>query len=217
MNYKQTGYSTAEVAQIFRVTPVTIIRWIDEGKLRARASSVIVPGKRRKIRIEREHIQEFLQQHRDNYDIELLRSFGVDVVDPSELPESVHQFWNGEKDPELDSLPHRVEDLDGAWADMFKEEAGDPVKAKTVRPEKIEAEYEEAMRGIKTYAESKMVTVPDQKQLAPRPAPCQVVCDGRIAVANVKKETALAIVTALLNDELCHLSEITIRTEAQHD
>ena len=207
MNYKQTGYSTAEVAQIFRVTPVTIIRWIDEGKLRARASSVIVPGKRRKIRIEREHIQEFLRLHRDNYDLELLRAFDVDVVDPSELPESVHQFWNGEKDPELDSLPHRVEDLDGAWAGMFKKEPDD----------KVEAQYQAALQGIKTYAEPKMVPVPDQKPLAPRPVPCQVVCDGRIAVANVKKETALAIVTALLSDELCHLGEITIRTEVQHD
>lgn len=208
MNYKQTGYSTAEVAQIFRVTPATIFKWINTGKLGARTSPTIVPGKRRKIRIEREHIQEYLQQHRSDYDIELLRAFGVDVVDPSELPESAHQYWNGEKDHELDALPHRVEDLDGAWADMFKEEAGDPVEAKTARQEKIEAEYEEAMQGIKTYTESKMVTVPNHTQ-----TPCQIVCDGRISVANVTKKTALAIVTALLDDELCHLSEITIRTE----
>lgn len=143
MNYKQTGYSVAEVAQMFRVIPQTIRNWIDQGKLSARVDGKIMPGRHRRIRIEREHIAEYLEQHRGDYDIELLRAF---------------------------------------------------------RPEKVEQEYQEAMQGIKTYAE------------APKHVSCQVLIDGRICVANVSKETAAGILNLLLNDPVCKCSELTIKT-----
>lgn len=195
MNYKKTGYSVPEAAQIFRVIPQTVRNWINQGKLSARIDGKVQPGKKRHIRIEREHIQEYLSQHRGDYDVELLRAFDVDVVDPSEIPDEVKAYYKPCGDPELDSLPHTLDECTGAFAGMLESE------------EKVEQEYHQAMQGIKTYAEQKTET--------PKPVACQVLVDGRISVANVTKETAVGILTLLLNDPVTSISDISIRVQKE--
>lgn len=76
-NFKKHGYSTAEVAQMLNCCVSNVWYMVKDGKIKADVSEPVSPGGRRKIRITREQLIDYLQAHtrgNSNY-IELLKAF----------------------------------------------------------------------------------------------------------------------------------------------
>lgn len=110
-NHHKIGYSVPEVAQIFGCTPVTIRKYIYNGKLKA---DVTKNEKLNTIRIRREHLIEYMREHKTRFDDELLKRFGVDTDDgktakPYDMKDNKSDFAPG---------AYTVDDiskLEGAW------------------------------------------------------------------------------------------------------
>lgn len=75
-NFAKPGYSVNETAQLIGVTPATIRHWIDNGALGAYVSSdKIEKGRKRKIRIGRGHIADYIYAHPMQFSDELKKTF----------------------------------------------------------------------------------------------------------------------------------------------
>ena len=115
-NLKKEGYSTVEAAQILHCSKPTVMNYIRSGELKASVSDTKVrPGKRRRIRVLKEHIGEYMLNHRDRFTKEELDTWGKfvkkqDLIEKA-APEEVHS----------------LEELTGAWASL--------VNSKVVSPE----------------------------------------------------------------------------------
>lgn len=190
------NYTVSDVSKILRVDPVTVRNWINAKKLKALgADEPIVPGKRRHLEIRRDDLIDFLSLNKSMYDHELLRAYGINLVEESELPESVYDYYEGGKkpkpktateiDPDAEYTVSDISELKGAWA-----------------PEQPK------VSGTVCVAESAPVSAPAVE--SPHYI-CSVVVDGRIAVANVEPETALAIMQAMLADKRCQFKGIEVR------
>ena len=110
-NHHKIGYSVPEVAQIFGCTPVTIRKYIYTGKLKA---DVTKNEKLNTIRIRREHLVEYMREHKTRFDDELLKRFGVDTDDgkttkPSDMKDNKSDFAPGAYTVD------DISELEGAW------------------------------------------------------------------------------------------------------
>lgn len=189
--------SVKDVAKILHVTDATVRAWINSKRLKALGGDEpVVKGKRRFLQIRKDDLVEFLRANAGEYDMELLRAYGIkDVVDPTEIPDEVKSYYDGphgkkEVDPNAAYTVSDISQLDGAWA-----------PEKLVGTKRAEETYKEASAAIKEYAGIR---------LREATATCSVVIDERIAVANVSYGTAVKIVEAMMSDQACVFRTITI-------
>jgi excisionase family DNA binding protein len=196
-NYAKPGYSTKEVAQILGCTPCTVRHMIESGRMKGRVSNQeVIPGKKRKIRIFREDLANYIYEHRGQFDKALVQQFSkyrtgypkpddrsmrVTDTDPQDKEVKVNE--NGDT-----SVPT------GAWANLLN----------ATDTDRAEQEYKEAIKGIKAYAEKEPVK-------SERAASYMVLVNGRIAVGNVTVDTAKIIAGALLADDICEVEAVEIR------
>ena len=107
-NFKKHGYSTAEVAQMLNCCVSNVWYMVKDGKIKADVSEPVSPGGRRKIRITREQLIDYLQAHtrgNSNY-IELLKAFK-----PSEQVTTV-------KKEEPGFIVGTTKEPSGAWTNL---------------------------------------------------------------------------------------------------
>ena len=110
-NYKKSGYSVPEVAQILGVTPATVRSRIERGELEALIDGVFEKGHKRKFRITKDQITNYLKQHAAYYERETVKVFLNSVAD---------------KAPTVELKPaedgaytvNDISELSGAWADI---------------------------------------------------------------------------------------------------
>lgn len=190
-NYAKPGYSTKEVAQIIGCTPCTVRHMVMSGRMKGRISDPeVIPGKKRKIRIFREDLANYIWEHQGQFDKALVQQFS--------------KYRTGYPDPGNEPIRAVNENGDtrfptGAWADLLN-------------PEKIEREYKEAVTGIKTYAEKAEAKAEAEAEDARENVNAyMVLVNGRIAVGNVTVDTAKTIAGALLADTVCEVESVEIK------
>lgn len=93
MNFNKEGYSTDEVAQILHCCKVTVMNLINTGELGANIyPKEKMPGKKRRIRITRKHIQEYMRSHQSKFSKEDLDAWKVFEEKPLPKPE-IHEAY----------------------------------------------------------------------------------------------------------------------------
>ena len=108
MNFNKEGYSTDEVAQILHCCKVTVMNLINTGELGANIyPKEKIPGKKRRIRITRKHIQDYMRSHQSKFSKEDLDTWKVFEEKPVPKPE-IHEAYEA----------HSLEELTGAWAGL---------------------------------------------------------------------------------------------------
>lgn len=194
-NFKKEGYSVSEAAQILHCCVATIHNYIDNGILGASLSfRSKETGKKRRIRVLKEHIADFMLAHRDRFTKEELDTWGKFKKDDIPASDSkpfidpttgtcFHSDSDGVK-----TAVNRLEDLTGAWASLFKPEVRAFMGAGDAKDEEKEPDIE--LDSIDSYS---------------------ISIDGRIAVGNISHETTSKIIDALLSDGQISYSEITIK------
>lgn len=76
-NFKKQGYSTFEVAQILGCHYKTVLNMIDTGRLEAEVQPKLREGGKRRIRISRQQLINYLCKNKTRFSPELLNAFGV--------------------------------------------------------------------------------------------------------------------------------------------
>ena len=126
-NYNKEGYSVDEIAQILHCNRVTVIHYIDNGELQANVSpKEKVPGKKRHIRILRQHVVEFMERNRTRFDAETLKTWGVGAgykPNPKPVTPEIHEAY----------AASTLSELKGAWAGLADAEP-EPCEAKIEIP-----------------------------------------------------------------------------------
>lgn len=184
MNYKKTGYSVPEVAQILRVTPATIRSWINNGRIKANIEGVITKGKKRKLRITREQLSDFIKKNKSYYDQETYDAFVIAEARAASEESEKQKKTVAIFDPmtkQLDATDFEVNDiskLTGAWSSIVKP----------------------------TTESKKDLTPTTKKEKQPT-----LLVDGRIALGNIEKETLKVIINALLEDKQFNPDSIAIK------
>lgn len=109
MNFNKEGYSTDETAQILHCCKVTVMNLINTGELGANIyPKEKVQGKKRRIRITRKHIQEYMRSHQSKFSKEDLDVWKVfEEKKPLPKPE-IHEAYEA----------HSLDELTGAWAGL---------------------------------------------------------------------------------------------------
>lgn len=108
MNFNKEGYSTYEVAQILHCCKATILTLINAGELGANIyPKEKIPGKKRRIRITRKHIQEYMRSHQSKFSKEDLDAWKIFEEKPLPKPE-IHEAYEA----------HSLSELTGAWAGL---------------------------------------------------------------------------------------------------
>lgn len=125
-NHHKIGYSVPEVAQIFGCTPVTVRKYIYDGKLKA---DVTKNDKQNTIRIRREHLVEYMREHKTRFDDEILKRFGIGTDDGKTAKSS------DVKDNKADFAPGAytvtdVSELEGAWGNKQKQNPKQKIEKK---------------------------------------------------------------------------------------
>lgn len=111
MNFNKEGYSTDEVAQILHCCKVTVMNLINTGELGANIyPKEKVPGKKRRIRITRKHIQDYMRSHQSKFSKEDLDAWKVFEEKPIPKPE-IHEAYEA----------HSLDELTGAWAGLAEQ------------------------------------------------------------------------------------------------
>ena len=179
VNTHKHGYSTSEVAQVFGCSVSHIHQLIEDKKLGAAITESNRPNGRRTIRIEREHIQQYMRDNPKRFSLNEMRTWGVTAETPAPVPTEKPK-------PVLTNRPT------GAWANLV-DENGKP------------AEPAKEVRLPKTPSPSAPLThitnhVPTATPEVEGPVTYSVLVNGKVAVSGIAKETAVAIVQALLND-----------------
>lgn len=189
MNYKKTGYSVPEVAQILRVTPATIRSWINNGRIKANVEGVITKGKKRKLRITREQLSDFIKKNKSYYDQETYDTFVIAEARAASEEAEKQKKTVAIFDPmpkQLDATDFEVNDiskLTGAWSSIVKPETPKP-----------------------TTESKKDLTPTTKKEKQPT-----LLIDGRITLGNIEKETLRIIINALLEDKQFNPDSIAIK------
>ena len=112
VNTHKHGYSTGEVAQVFGCSITHIHKLVDDKKLGASITESNRPNGRRTIRIEREHIQQYMRDNPKRFSANEMRTWGV-------TPEVEKPVTTGNAMPKLTNRPT------GAWAHLI-DEYGNP-------------------------------------------------------------------------------------------
>lgn len=108
MNFNKEGYSTDEVAQILHCCKATILILVNTGELGANIyPKEKIPGKKRRIRITRKHIQEYMRTHQSKFSKEDLDAWKVFEEKPIPKPE-IHESYKA----------NSLSELTGAWAGL---------------------------------------------------------------------------------------------------
>lgn len=181
VNTHKHGYSTSEVAQVFGCSVTNIHKLVDDKKLGASITESNRPNGRRTIRIEREHIQQYMRDNPKRFSVNEMRTWGVTL-------ESEKPVTTGNAQPTLVNRPT------GAWAHLVDDNGNltEPVKS-TPLPKtlsEVKAHNAEALKAV-----SQTVS-PAQEG----PVVYSLLVNGKISVTGITKETAVTIVQALLND-----------------
>lgn len=184
MNFNKEGYSTDEVAQILHCCKVTVMNLINTGELGANIyPKEKIQGKKRRIRITRKHIQDYMRSHQSKFSKEDLDAWKVfEEKKPIPKPE-IHEAYEA----------HSLDELTGAWAGLAEQN-----KQEISRLENLVA-----------TPKAPVVTFPDP--IKTEHPSFSVAIDGRIAVGNIESATASKIIDALLQDNNISYSEITIK------
>ena len=190
-NFHKEGYSSHEVAQILGCNYHTVLNWITDGKMKALVKRPSGPKGRRVVRITRDNLKEFLLNNKDRYSQELLDTFHVEdkpaqTIEPKKAtiiePKTKTEVRFGE-------LPT------GPWAFGVKKEEIKPEIVKETKPE---------VKNIR-------VNNTEHRQESFSTSSCEILVDGRIAVANITKQTANAIFNALCRDTNIKMNSIEIK------
>ena len=111
MNFNKEGYSTDETAQILHCCKPTILNLINTGELGANVyPKEKIPGKKRRIRITRKHIQDYMRSHQSKFSKEDLDAWKVFEEKPIPKPE-IHEEYEA----------HSLDELTGAWAGLAEQ------------------------------------------------------------------------------------------------
>lgn len=111
MNFNKEGYSTDEVAQILHCCKVTVMNLINTGELGANIyPKEKIPGKKRRIRITRKHIQDYMRSHQSKFSKEDLDAWKVFEEKTLPKPE-IHEAYEA----------HSLDELTGAWAGLAEQ------------------------------------------------------------------------------------------------
>ena len=94
MNFNKEGYSTDETAQILHCCKSTVMNLINTGELGANIyPKEKVQGKKRRIRITRKHIQDYMRSHQSKFSKEDLDAWKVfEEKKPIPKPE-IHEAY----------------------------------------------------------------------------------------------------------------------------
>lgn len=181
VNTHKHGYSTSEVAQVFGCSVTHVHQLIEGKKLGASITESNRPNGRRTIRIEREHIQQYMKDNPKRFSVNEMRTWGVALE--AEKPVTT--------EPAKPTLTNRPT---GAWAHLV-DDNGNPTDLSKNTPmretfSEIKAHNAEALKAV-----SQTVS-PAQEG----PVVYSVLVNGRVTVTGITKETAVTIVQALLND-----------------
>ena len=188
-NTNKRGYSTKEVAQILGVHYTTIRSMVGAGRIECLMDPPVTPGGRRKIRFTREHIVKYLKAHREHYDEETLKAWGV--TEDSTTTGTAEVIDPKTEKPKNDMSEFGVTSLDklsGAWAGLANLATETPNKPAAV-PETIKEETPNAAKAETYY----------------------IFVDGRLCLGNMSSETARTILGALMTDENFGYHQITIK------
>ena len=188
-NYNKIGYSVPEVAQIFGCTPLTIRRYIYDGKLKA---DVSFANKRNNIRIRREHLIEYMREHRERFSKELLEQFKV-IVDYSEAKAT---------DNAADFAPGAytakdVSELAGAWGNGGAKPVNTKVKYSSSGTASVSKRPE-----VNPYSNIK------REKKFPE---YDIYANGKLVIGGCEKLTVGKIVDALVTDRQLNISDIQIK------
>lgn len=112
-NFKKSGYSIPEVAQILGVTPATVRTRIDKGELNALVDGVYEKGHKRKFRITRDQIADYLKKHTAYYERETVKVFLDNVKEKT--PTTMDGGFDGAY------TVNDISELSGAWAGLSSE------------------------------------------------------------------------------------------------
>lgn len=181
VNTHKHGYSTGEVAQVFGCSITHIHKLVDDKKLGASITESNRPNGRRTIRIEREHIQQYMRDNPKRFSANEMRTWGV-------TPEVEKPVTTGNATPKLTNRPT------GAWAHLV-DEYGNPTDLSKNTP------TQETFSEIKAHNDAALKAVSQTVSPAQEgPVVYSLLVNGRVSVTGITKETAVTIVRALLND-----------------
>lgn len=184
-SHRKEGLSVSDAASILHCTPATIRSWIDSGKLGALLSDTeVTPGHKRSIRILPGHIRKYMSEHRSKFDEATLKTWGVLEEEPAVKVETMSEALR--RDISGEELVNNPELFDALCRRMCGGE---------------ETEETEETETIKQA--DKPVTIEEAETV-------RVVVDGRIAIANISKESAVAIVGILMNDAFVRFKAVSI-------
>ena len=192
-NFHKEGYSSSEVAQILGCNYHTVLNWITQGKMKALVKNPTTPNGRRVVRITRENLKEFLHDNKDRYPQTLLDAFHVE--------EKTVQTITPKKatiiDPKTKTEVKFGEPPTGPWGELLGNK-------KTEVKKEIKPEVKPEIKTIK-------VEDTNTRQEHYNRSSCAVLVDGRIAVANITKQTANAIFNALCRDTNIKMTSLEIK------
>ena len=130
-NFKKQGYSTFEVAQILGCHYKTVLNMIDTGRLEAEVQPKLREGGKRRIRISRQQLINYLCNNKTRFSPELLSAFGVgETVCLAEA--------QMEKNREEQSfIKGTTKEPCGAWAIPKKEESSPEIIKEVLKEKKL--------------------------------------------------------------------------------
>lgn len=191
MNFNKEGYSTDEVAQILHCCKVTVMNLINAGELGANIyPKEKVPGKKRRIRITRKHIQDYMLSHQSKFSKEDLDAWKVFEEQKSLPKPEIHEAYEA----------HSLSELTGAWAGL----------SELAKQSKHEISHiEEGLENLVATPKPLVASFSDPIK-AEHPS-FSISIDGRIAIGNIESGTTSKIIDAFLQDDNISYSEITIK------
>lgn len=179
-NFNAHGYSVPEVAQILGVTPCSVRHYINEGKLKADISGEFRKGHKRRIRITKQQLADFMQSRKGYYESNpLYQKLVGSANDIAKKEEKI------EEDPFDSYAVKDISELSGAWS---------PENLKKMDPK-------ENSKKTLSMENTKEKEVKDTLTL---------LVDGRISIGSIGRSTMITIVTALLSDDKFNPSDIKI-------
>lgn len=186
MNFRKEGYSVAEVSQVLHVTPATLRKWIDTGKMEAcMSSTTIEKGHKRTIRITRGQLSRFIMQNQTRYPLEEYKRYVL--ASHAEEAESKPKVNASEFDCGPAYKANSLSELTGAWAGFAEEATKIPEKTTVPTPEPV--------------------ATPEKQD----DATFMISINGRVALGNLGKETCGIIFSALASDSHFQFEELTIK------
>lgn len=239
-NFNKEGYSCAEVGQILGCCQQTVYHMIDRKQIEALIKEPTNPGGRRVIRITRDALRNYLAEHPDRYSKELLDAFNVTrsafkqqlrdpvktIDDLTNLKDPVegevvgvidanrdyiyqNQEWSvcgyHKFKTEESFIPGTTKTPSGAWAELLKETKA-LNKSNTTDEDDPDEKAEQA-------AEERQQKYAVRRPYYNKIKKCQILIDGRIAIANVSSYTAQNIINELMQDNFIEMKSIEIKFE----